>query len=188
MPPGVRIPRDRILDAAFQIAREAGAENINARTVSEKLGCSTQPVMYHFKKIEALKQAVYHAADAYHSAYITDVQGDNPMKEIGLRYIRFAAEEKNLFRFLFQSDGLGGKNLSELIDGEALQPVITLLSQAAQIDLRQAKRAFRSLFLTAHGYASMLANNEMAFDEKTVGMDLTLIFDGVLCALKGECE
>ena len=34
----------------------------------------------------------------------------------------------------------------------------------------------------------MLANNEMAFDEKTVGMDLTLIFDGVLCALKGECE
>ena len=55
MPPKVKITKEMIIDAAFEIARSEGAENINARTVSKKLGCSTQPVMYHFKTIEELK-------------------------------------------------------------------------------------------------------------------------------------
>ena len=52
MPPKVKITKEMIIDAAFEIARSEGAENINARTVSKKLGCSTQPVMYHFKRSE----------------------------------------------------------------------------------------------------------------------------------------
>lgn len=56
MPPKVKITKEMIIDVAFEIARSEGAENINARTVSKKLGCSTQPVMYHFKTIEELKK------------------------------------------------------------------------------------------------------------------------------------
>lgn len=185
MPPKAKITRAMIIDAAYEIARSEGAENVNARTVSEKLGCSTQPVMYHFKKIEDIKKAVYQKADEYHSAYITDIHSDNPMKEIGFLYIQFAEAEKNLFRFLFQSNGFSGKNISELIDAEELQPVITILSQEAEVSTEQAKVIFRSLFLIAHGYASMLANNEMAFDEETISSDLDLIFYGAVYALKG---
>lgn len=58
MPPKAKITRDMIIDVAFEIARSEGAENINARTVSGKLRCSTQPVMYHFKKIEEIKKSV----------------------------------------------------------------------------------------------------------------------------------
>lgn len=54
MPPKPKITRDMVVDAAFEVARKTGAENINARTVSKKLNCSTQPVMYHFATIEAL--------------------------------------------------------------------------------------------------------------------------------------
>lgn len=184
MPPKAKITRDMIVDAAFEIARSEGAENINARTVSEKLGCSTQPVMYHFNKIEEIKKAVYQKADEYHSTYITELHSDNPMKEIGFRYIQFAALEKKLFRFLFQSNEFSGKTISELIDAGELQPIITILSQETAVSLEQAKTIFRSLFLVAHGYASMLANNEMAYDEETVSSDLDLIFKGALCALK----
>ena len=73
MPPKVKITKEMIIDAAFEIARSEGAENINARTVSKKLGCSTQPVMYHFKTIEELKRAVYEKSDEYHSAYIMNM-------------------------------------------------------------------------------------------------------------------
>ncbi len=44
MPPKAKITREMIVEAAFEIARNEGVENINARTVSEKLSCSTQPV------------------------------------------------------------------------------------------------------------------------------------------------
>ena len=46
MPPKAKITREMIVDAAFAIAREAGAETINARTVAERLKCSTQPVLF----------------------------------------------------------------------------------------------------------------------------------------------
>ena len=124
MPPKVKITKEMIIDAAFEIARSEGAENINARTVSKKLGCSTQPVMYHFKTIEELKKTVYVKADEYHSEYITNIQSENPMKDIGLNYIRFAETEKNLFRFLFQTNEFIGKNICELINSEELQPII----------------------------------------------------------------
>ena len=48
MPPKTRITKDMVITAAVEIARKSGYENINARTVSEQLHCSTQPVMYHF--------------------------------------------------------------------------------------------------------------------------------------------
>ena len=184
MPPKAKITRDMIIDAAFEIARNDGAETINARTVSKKLACSTQPVMYHFKTIEALKKAVYDKSDEYHSAYIMDIHSNNPMKDIGLNYIQFAVTEKNLFCFLFQSNEFLGKNISELINTEELQPVIAILSQEAEVNTEQAKSIFRSLFLLAHGYASMFANNEMEYDEQTVSSDLDLIFDGAVYASK----
>ena len=185
MPPKARTTKEMIIDAAFEIARETGAEAINARTVSNKLGCSTQPVMYHFKTIEELKKAVYSRADAYHSAFIMDMPGGDPMKDMGLNYIRFAAMEKNLFRFLFQSNEFSGQNISQLIEAEALQPVIAMVCQAAQADTTQAKTIFRTLFLFVHGYASMFANNEMPYDEQAVLSDLELIFDGAVHAARG---
>ncbi len=48
MPPKLRVTQDMIINSAIEVARQNGFENINARTVAERLHCSTQPVMYHF--------------------------------------------------------------------------------------------------------------------------------------------
>lgn len=56
MPAKAKVTKEMIIDVAFEIARESGAENINARTVAERLHCSTQPVMYHFSTIDELKR------------------------------------------------------------------------------------------------------------------------------------
>ena len=56
MPPKPKINRQMILDAAFEIVREQGHEMVNARTIAEKLKCSTQPVMYHFKTMEEIRK------------------------------------------------------------------------------------------------------------------------------------
>ncbi len=41
MSPKSKITRDMVIDAAFEVVRKTGAENINAQTVSKKLSCST---------------------------------------------------------------------------------------------------------------------------------------------------
>lgn len=185
MPPKARITKEMITDAAFEIARYEGAERINARTVAQKLGCSTQPVMYYYKTVGDIKKAAYQKADDFHSAYIMQGAKDG-IGGIGMAYIRFAQNEKYLFRFLFQSDGFSGQSLSGLIDNEALSPVLEAISQSSGITFGQAKVAFRSLFLFVHGYASMLANNSMEYDEEVISADIQRIFSSTMCALKEE--
>lgn len=176
MPPKAKITEEMIIDAGFEIARESGAENINARTISKRLGCSTQPVLYHFRKMEEIKKAVYRKVDQYHGEYITAITGSNPMKEIGLLYIRFAAEEKQLFRFLFQSNEFSGKSITELIHAEDVVPLLTIFGEEAGMGMEQAKERFRILFVFVHGYASMFANNSLEYDEKMISLDLEGVF------------
>ena len=71
MPAIAKVTKEMIIDAAFEIAKEIGAENINARTVSQKLGCSTQPVLYHFKTIEDVRIAAHKKASEFHINYVT---------------------------------------------------------------------------------------------------------------------
>lgn len=186
MPPTAKITREMVINAGIDVVRESGIDHVNARTVSEKLGCSTQPVMYHFKRIEDIKKAIYQKADEYHTSFITDIQGDDPMLSIGLSYIRFAHTEKNLFRLLFQSDKFAEKSISDLITAEEISPVITLLCETADISSLQAKIIFKSLFLFVHGYASMLANNSLAYEEKVISADLKRVFAGMVYAAKED--
>ena len=188
MPPKVRITREMIVDAAFQLVRKKGLERITAQAVAEELGCSTQPVMSHFKKVEDLRRTVAEKADHYHSAYLMDIAGENPMLEIGLNYIRFAKEERNLFRLLFQSGSLSGTSLWDSLNSQELQPVLEIFGREAGISLMDAKKAFKALFLVVHGYASMFASNEMEYDETEIEEDLNLIFEGTVCSLKERKE
>lgn len=190
MPPKVQYAKEDILNAAFTVVREMGVENLNARTVAKKMGCSTQPIMYHFKTIEELKQEVYKKADAYHTEYLMDIRTENPLLDIGMNYIRFAAEEKFLFQFLFRSDGFSGRGLSDLIEVDELAPIFDILTSQAQVDMDRetAQEIFRCICMTAHGYASMLANNRMHIGENVIAADLEKVFIGAFLALEKDKE
>jgi AcrR family transcriptional regulator len=70
MPPKQKIAREMIRDAAFQIAREEGWENISAISIAAHLHCSTQPVLYSYKSIEEIRKDAYQEADRFHSAFL----------------------------------------------------------------------------------------------------------------------
>ena len=180
MPPKSRITREMILQAAYDLVRKQGADQLNARALAQRLGCSTQPVLYHFAHIEDIRREVRRMANEYHTAYLMAVDGDDPMLGIGLNYVRFGAEEKQLFRLLFQGDGLGTQTPTQQLDDPELVPVLQILAQEAHLTPDQAKTAFQTLSLLAHGYASMLANNSMEYDESEVAPILEMAFMGVI--------
>lgn len=188
MPPKAKITKDMIIDAAFEVAREAGVENINARTVAKKLNCSTQPVMYHFAKVEDLKKAVYAKLDWYHTEYLMNIQKpqEGIMLGIGLNYIRFAIEEPNLFRFLFQSGFAVENSLLEMIDSEELKPVLFAMQEAMEMNMEQTKEVFWTIALFAHGYASIIANNSLEYDEAVVASHLERAYRGAVLAVQEE--
>lgn len=187
MPPKTRITREMVLDAAFEIARKSGIENVNARTIANQLGCSTQPVMYLFATVEDLKKELYAKVDSYHSEYLMKIENlEEIMLGIGLNYICFAIKEPNLFRFLFQSGYATENSLLEMVDSDELIPVITAMQGAMQMSMVQTKKVFVSIAVFAHGYASIIANNSLEYDEKVVSVHLERAFRGAVLAVKEE--
>ena len=187
MPPKTRVTESMIIDAAIEVVRRKGFESINARSVSEQLRCSTQPVMYHFSTIDNLKRAVYRHADQLHTKYLMNTPpGQDPILGIGLNYIRFAVEEPQLFRFLFQSGYVEESGLLEMVDAEELLPVLAAMQEGAGLSLGQTKGVFITVALFAHGYASIIANNQLEFDEKLIAEHLERAWDGAVLAAEKE--
>lgn len=186
MPPKAKITKEMVINAAFEVARTKGAEHINARTVAQKLDCSTQPVMYHFATIEELKRAAYEKTDAYHTKYLMDISKKrmDVLLDIGINYIHFAVEEPNLFRFLFQSGFAIENSFLEMVNSEELIPVISVMQEAMNMSMEQTKEVFVTLALFVHGYASIIANNSLEYDEKLITAHLKRVYTGAILALQ----
>ena len=187
MPPKTKVTAEMVVNAAIEVARQSGYESINARTVSGQLHCSTQPVMYHFSTIESLKKAAYKRLDQLHSEYMMNTRpGQDPILGIGLNYIRFAVEEPQLFRFLFQSGYAEENNLLEMVDSEELIPVLAAMREGAGLSTEKTRQVFITVALFAHGYASIIANNHLEFDEKLIAEHLERTWNGAVLAAAQE--
>ena len=178
MPPKARITKEMVIEAGLGIVRREGSESLNVRRVAAELGCSTQPVMYLYKTVEELKGDIYAAADEFHTKYIMtpDASAKDPLLSIGLNYIRFAEKEKFLFRFLFQSDKFRNISFREMLDSAENDFMIQPLAEQTGLDREKAKTVFETLFICVHGYASLLANNSMEYNEKHSAEMLKNIF------------
>lgn len=186
MPPKAKITKEMIVEAAFNIVQKEGVEKVTARSISEQLNCSTQPVLYYFSTVEDIKKLVYKKVDEYHTDYIMDTDTDygNPMLTIGMNYIRFAINESNLFRFLFQSNEFSGVGMLDLLETEELLPILIVLQNELDMSMEDTKDVFSTLFIFAHGYASLYANNTMIYNEVNVIRALEKIFYGAIYATK----
>ena len=176
MPKKPTTTREEMIEGAFQLVREKGHEALTARNLASFLGCSTQPVMYQFPGMDVLKDLVYRKADEYHSRYIL---AGNDLLDMGLRYVRFAEEEPELFRFLFQSGRFSGLSLEDLIRSPETAGVLAAVSAEEDVSVEDAVAFFEPLAAVVHGYASLIANNAMKYDPDAVRKALITIAEGL---------
>ena len=159
MPPKTRVTEDKIVDAAIEVVRKNGYEQINARTVANQL----------------------------HSEYLMAPSPDlDPILAIGIRYIRFAVEEPQLFRFLFQSGYVQENSLLEMVDSEELLPVLGAMQEGSGMSMEKTRDVFITVAMFAHGYASIIANNHLEFDEHLIAKHLENAWNGAVLAAQQE--
>lgn len=74
----------------------------------------------------------------------------------------------------------------ELIDAEELTPVLSAMQRSLKIGMEQTKTVFITVFLFAHGYASIIANNALKYDEDTISSHLERAYRGAVLAAREE--
>ena len=61
MPPKAKISKEMILNTVLDITRESGFETVNARSIANKLQCSTRPIFTCYENMEELKKNFLHS-------------------------------------------------------------------------------------------------------------------------------
>ena len=56
--PKQRITKEMVVDAAFEIARSSGMEQVMVKNIADKIGCSVQPIYSYCKNMDGLRQDV----------------------------------------------------------------------------------------------------------------------------------
>ena len=179
MPPKVKVTKDEILDAAVAVVRENGAQAINARTLASALQCSTQPIFSNFATMDELRLAVVEKADVLCQEYMRrEVEsGEYPAyKASGMAYIRFAKEEKELFKLLYMRDRSTESVAKESDVNDAME---LMVQHNTGLDAAKAKLFHLEMWACVHGIATMFATGFFDLDWELVSKMLTDAYQGL---------
>ncbi len=178
MPPKVKITKEDIINAAVSIVRKDGVQSLNARTIASTLECSTQPIFSNFATMEDLRLAVVEKVDVLCGEYTKQeiASGEYPeYKANGMAYIRFAKEEKELFKLLYMRDRTDEKE-NKLDIGSELE---ALVQKTTGLDSDRVKLFHLEMWAYVHGIAVMFATNFFDIEWELVSSMITDCYMGL---------
>lgn len=163
------ISREVILEAALKMLIRDGYASVNVKTIAAEIGCSTQPIVWHFENMEGLRLALSEYAMEY-AAKKAASNYENKLESfefLGRSYVKMALKEPNLFKFLYLGESPMGKpyNLKDV--GRAKnKAMITMIAEQTGLNEEQVIRFVRNTIIYSHGIATMIATGVLKGTEK----------------------
>lgn len=179
MPRDFMFTKEEIINAALSLTREKGFSAVSARTLGEKLGASSRPVFGRFENMEEVKTAIIAAANELYQAYRKkELESGKyvPFKASGMAYIRFAREEKELFKLLFMRDR-SKEELKSYADEK--DELVGLVGRQVDLNKDKATMFYLEMWVYVHGIASMIATNYLEWDEELASRAVTDVYEGL---------
>lgn len=173
MPPKCKFTRAEIVCAALEITREQGVDSVTARAVGARLQSSSKVIFSLFQNMEELQNELIKAADALYQSYLAqDMSGGKypPYKASGMAYIRFAKEEKELFKLLFMRDR-SRENVQDNTD--SIKPIIEIIMKTTGLSEEEALLFHLEMWVFVHGIATMIATSYLEWDMEFVSKVLS---------------
>lgn len=171
MPPKAKFTREEIIQAALDIVRQDGTQALTARALGTKLGSSSRPIFTIFQSMEEVQQEVFDAAKELYNQYTKECMNQpSAFMSIGIRYIKFAAEEPKLFGLLFMTEKKAVPDMSNILNFIETEhdEIFIAIKKEYGIDKQTAKRLYQHLWIYTHGIATLCVTKTCTFTEKEI--------------------
>lgn len=187
MPPKIKISKTFIVEAALDLVREQGIQELNARTLAKYMRCSTQPIFSNYSSMDELK------VDVLKKAYETYFQfterelerGEYPeYKAYGMAYIRFAKKEKELFKLVFMRDR--SEEIGDEYMDETMEDVMKVIRDQTGVAYDKLGTFHMAMWTYVHGIATMLATDYIQLEWDEISDMITTAYKGLLQQYCGE--
>lgn len=158
----IQISKDVILKTALAMLLRDGYGAINIKTLAAEIGCSTQPIVWHFENMAGFRREFFAYCLDYAMAQFAPWNGqlDDLLTETARGYLTIACNMPHLFRFVFVDNQEESQN-SEAV--QALQmhrtkKLIHLLCTEKGLTEAQAEFFLMNYEFYIHGIASYTAS------------------------------
>lgn len=175
--PKVKVTKEGVLNAAAEVVRKGG--NLNVRAVAEELGCSTQPIYSLFKGMEELKSALIEEGKARYKEFIEEFclkAGRSRYECYGMGYVKFAREEKGLFRYLFLRES---EKASDRPEDPYWEEIISEMMTLYKMDEETANAFHRDMAVFSYGLAILVNLGGLSLSDEEVSLALKREFYGL---------
>lgn len=182
MPPKAKYTKVQIIETAFNLVRESGANELTARGLAKALGTSTGTLFSVFNSVSEIQAAVVKMAKGLYTDYISDgISQTIPFKGAGLKYIQFAKDEPELFKLLFMT-GDGDAHITNYLPAfdDNTTSVLTALECSWNIDEEKAKNIYNHLSVYAYGFAALFAQKIHIFTMDDIDRMMTELFNSLI--------
>lgn len=187
MPPKVKVVKEDILNAAFKIVQREGISNLNARCIAKELNCSTQPIFSQYSNMDELKQELYSRAQRYYDQYIeSHIKGIEDFSGIGMAYVSFAINEKNLFALLYLSNNYIENDIRTIFQDDDNVELTRSIAQGAGITFDQARDLYMNIWTYTHGLAVLVSLGNMHLTDDEIHEKLSSAFRAFLINIRGD--
>lgn len=179
MPPKLRITREDIINTALEIVRNDGEEALNARSIASKLACSTQPVFSNFSCMNELRLAVIgRAEEIFNERMNAEISAGRYVayKASGMAYIKFAMEEKELFKLLYMRDRSDEEMHAE---DSLLDRMSGMVTDNTGLQGDKSLLFHLEIWTAVHGIASMVATGYLKLELDLISSMITDIYQGL---------
>ena len=178
MPPIPKYTKEEIISVAFDYVRENGYDTLTARDLAKMLNTSTRPIFTAFENMDELKKEIIYKATTFFEKYKKNEieKKEYPeYKAIGMAYIRFAKEEKNLFKLLFMRDRSSEKDIEEL----SISDEINIITKNLSLSETDATHFHMKMWIMMHGFATMIATGYLDLDFETISKITSDVYNGL---------
>ena len=178
MPPKTKITKDEIIETALELVRKHGESSINARAIASFLNCSTQPIFSNFSNMDELRKAVITRA---YNIYLNFIKSESEnqkypqYKAFGMAYVRFANEEKALFKLLFMRD----RTTEDLSPSSDFEKSVEIIMKNNNVTREKAMLIHLEVWSCVHGIGVMLATSFLPLEYEFVSDILTDVYQGI---------
>lgn len=156
--PKQRITKEMVVNAAFEIARSDGMEQVMVKNIAEKIGCSVQPIYSYCKNMEGLRQDVTLKVCSFIGEYVqTHIDKDDIFETTGRAYIQLAKEEPHLFKIFILHRRNSIASLEDLYQSETNPHTAEFISKKLGISIGQAKKLHLNMLIYTIGLGTIFS-------------------------------
>lgn len=156
--PKQKITKEMIVEAAFELARKGGMEQVLVKNIAGKLGCSVQPIYSYCQNMDGLRSDVERRARQFLQEYMAaHIDQEDAFRSTGHAWLQLAREEPNILKIFVFQKRTGISSLDDLYRAEASPDLAEKIAADLSVSIKIAKQLHLHMLIYTIGLGTVFS-------------------------------